>query len=77
VVDFEGGGRYRCEMTDVDPEQVGIGTRVAMTFRRLSTAQGVHNYFWKAKPVAPSRALADDESGRDHPVPPRDGGGPS
>ena len=22
-----------------------------MTFRRLYTAQGVHNYFWKAKPV--------------------------
>ena len=21
-----------------------------MTFRRLFTAEGVHNYFWKAKP---------------------------
>jgi uncharacterized OB-fold protein len=52
VVDFEGGGRYRCEMTDVDPDEVGIGTRVAMTFRRLSTAQGVHNYFWKTKPIS-------------------------
>ena len=52
VVDFEGGGRYRCEMTDVDPDEVGIGTKVAMTFRRLSTAQGVHNYFWKTKPIS-------------------------
>ncbi len=51
VVDFDGGGRYRCEMTDVDPETVAIGTRVEMTFRRIYTAQGVHNYFWKAKPV--------------------------
>jgi len=51
VVDFDGGGRYRCEMTDVDPATVAIGTRVEMTFRRLWTAQGVHNYFWKAKPV--------------------------
>jgi hydroxymethylglutaryl-CoA synthase len=51
VVDFDGGGRYRCEMTDVDPESIGIGTRVEMTFRRLFTAKGVHNYFWKARPA--------------------------
>jgi 3-hydroxy-3-methylglutaryl CoA synthase/uncharacterized OB-fold protein len=51
VVDFDGGGRFRCEMTDVDPDTVHIGQRVEMTFRRLWTAQGVHNYFWKAKPV--------------------------
>ena len=38
-------------MTDVDPDTVHIGQRVEMTFRRLWTAQGVHNYFWKAKPV--------------------------
>jgi uncharacterized OB-fold protein len=51
VVDYDGGGRYRCEMTDADPETVAIGQRVEMTFRRVSTAQGVHNYFWKARPV--------------------------
>lgn len=52
VVDFDGGGRFRCEVTDADPEHIGIGTRVAMTFRRVSTgANGVHNYFWKARPV--------------------------
>jgi len=51
VVDFDGGGRFRCEMTDVDPDTVHIGQRVEMTFRRLWTSQGVHNYFWKAKPV--------------------------
>jgi hydroxymethylglutaryl-CoA synthase len=51
VVDFDGGGRYRCEMTDVDPEQLAIGTRVRMTFRRVYTADGVHNYFWKAQPL--------------------------
>jgi len=51
VVDFDGGGRYRCEMTDADPDAVDIGTRVEMVFRRLNTAKGVHNYFWKARPV--------------------------
>lgn len=52
VIDFDGGGRYRGEMTDVDPATVAVGTRVEMTFRRLYTAGGVHNYFWKARPVA-------------------------
>lgn len=51
VVDFEGGGRYRCQMTDADPDRVRIGTRVEMTFRRIYTAEGVHNYHWKAKPT--------------------------
>ena len=51
VVDFDGGGRFRCEMTDVDPQTVAIGDRVEMTFRRISTVDGIHNYFWKARPV--------------------------
>jgi uncharacterized OB-fold protein len=49
-VDYEGGGRFSCELTDVDPSKVAIGDRLEMTFRRLFTAQGVHNYFWKARP---------------------------
>jgi uncharacterized OB-fold protein len=53
VLDFEGGGRFQSEMTDVDPKSVKIGDRVTMTFRRLITAGGVHNYFWKAKPFPP------------------------
>ena len=51
VVDFEGGGRFQCEMTDVDPKSVKIGDRVELTFRRLYTANGIHNYFWKARPI--------------------------
>jgi uncharacterized OB-fold protein len=51
VLDFEGGGRYQCELTDVDPGAVQIGDRVEMTFRRLITAGGIHNYFWKARPL--------------------------
>jgi len=52
VIDFDGGGRYRGEMTDVDPGEVAVGTRVAMTFRRLYSTDGMHNYFWKARPLA-------------------------
>jgi 3-hydroxy-3-methylglutaryl CoA synthase/uncharacterized OB-fold protein len=51
VIDFDGGGRFQCEMTDVDADSVRIGDRVEMTFRRLFTAEGVHNYFWKARPL--------------------------
>jgi 3-hydroxy-3-methylglutaryl CoA synthase len=51
VIDFDGGGRFNCELTDVDPAAVRIGQRVEMTFRRLYTADGVQNYFWKARPL--------------------------
>ncbi len=51
IVDFDGGGRYRCEITDVVASELSIGDRVTMTFRRVWTAQGVHNYFWKARPA--------------------------
>ncbi|MEO6030235.1 MAG: OB-fold domain-containing protein [Candidatus Binatia bacterium] len=50
VVDFAGGGRFLCEMTDCEPEKVAIGDEVEMTFRRMHSAGGVHNYFWKARP---------------------------
>jgi 3-hydroxy-3-methylglutaryl CoA synthase/uncharacterized OB-fold protein len=49
VVDFDGGGRLPVELTDVDPADVHIGDRVGMTFRKLFTADGIHNYFWKAR----------------------------
>jgi 3-hydroxy-3-methylglutaryl CoA synthase/uncharacterized OB-fold protein len=51
VVDFDGGGRFPVELTDVDADSVQIGDRVEMTFRRLFTADGIHDYFWKARPV--------------------------
>jgi 3-hydroxy-3-methylglutaryl CoA synthase/uncharacterized OB-fold protein len=54
VVDFDGGGRLSCELTDVEPDKVAIGDRVEMTFRRIYTAEGIHNYFWKARPVRSS-----------------------
>jgi 3-hydroxy-3-methylglutaryl CoA synthase/uncharacterized OB-fold protein len=50
VLDFDGGGRLACELTDVEPAKVAIGDELEMTFRRLYTGQGVHNYFWKARP---------------------------
>jgi hydroxymethylglutaryl-CoA synthase len=51
VIDFDGGGRFSCELTDVLADSVFVGQRVEMTFRRLSTVDGIHNYFWKARPL--------------------------
>jgi uncharacterized OB-fold protein len=51
VVDFDGGGRLPIELTDAKVEELAMGGRVEMTFRRLYTADGIHNYFWKARPV--------------------------
>lgn len=57
VVDFEGGGRGQFLMTDRNPEECRIGMTVEMTFRKLLFDEGVHNYFWKCKPVT-------DQTGR-------------
>ncbi len=50
VVDFDQGGRFTCQLTDVDPGKVGIGDELEMTFRNMYSAGGVQNYFWKARP---------------------------
>jgi len=51
VVDFDGGGRLICELTDYDLDQVKIGMPVEMTFRKLFQGKGIVNYFWKAMPI--------------------------
>jgi hydroxymethylglutaryl-CoA synthase len=56
VVDFEGGGRCAVEVADAAPELLAVGAPVELTFRRLFTAGGVHNYFWKARQVRPDEA---------------------
>ena len=50
-VDFEGGGRIMCDMTDRDPEAIEVGLPLEMTFRRLYYIDGIYNYWWKAQPV--------------------------
>ena len=51
IVDFDGGGRLPIELTDVNADELAVGDRVEMTFRRLFTADGLRNYFWKARPL--------------------------
>ncbi|MFZ1489618.1 MAG: OB-fold domain-containing protein, partial [Ilumatobacteraceae bacterium] len=56
IVDFDGGGRLPVELCDLDPAEVQIGRRVEPTFRRLYTADGIPNYFWKARLVRDASA---------------------
>jgi hydroxymethylglutaryl-CoA synthase len=49
VLDVDGGGRCTIEVTDAGRERLRVGSRVAFTFRRLFTAGGVHDYFWKSR----------------------------
>ena len=60
VVDFDGGGRLPIELTDVEASEVEIGGRVEMTFRKLFTSDGVHNYFWKARPIRGEHDTGND-----------------
>ena len=55
VVDFQGGGRMLCMMTDRALDEVGIGMAVEMSFRKLRVINGIHNYYWKAIPQRSER----------------------
>lgn len=50
VVDYEGGGRFVCLMTDCDVKNVSVGMDLEMSFRKLFEADGIGTYFWKAMP---------------------------
>ena len=50
IINFEGGGRGMFMMTDREIEDVQCEKPVEMTFRKLRSSGGVHNYFWKAMP---------------------------
>jgi len=56
-VDFEGGGRIQCYMTEVDVDKIKSGLPVEMTFRRyplweeISLREGIYIYFWESRPL--------------------------
>lgn len=51
VVEFEKGGRGYFDMTDRDPKEVKMGMPVEFAFRKLFFERGIHNYYWKVRPV--------------------------
>jgi len=51
IVDFEGGGRMATIMTDRVLEEIEVGMPVEMSFRKLVSQDGMHNYGWKSVPL--------------------------
>jgi len=51
TIDFDGGGRMQCYMTDCDFERVKPGLPVEMTFRKMTFRDGIQNYSWKSMPL--------------------------
>lgn len=51
VVNFEGGGRMVCTMTDRDITEIKVGMPLEMSFRKLFHIGGINNYFWKCTPI--------------------------
>ena len=50
AVDFDGGGRMLCMITDRELDEIQVGMPVDMSFRKLRVVNGIHNYYWKAVP---------------------------
>lgn len=50
VIDLDEGGRLFTQMTDVSEEDLEIGLRVSLSFRKIHDGAGYPNYFWKAVP---------------------------
>jgi 3-hydroxy-3-methylglutaryl CoA synthase len=51
VVNFEGGGRIQCDMTDREIGEVQVGMPVEMTFRKIRYTGGIYDYWWKCMPL--------------------------
>lgn len=51
VINFQGGGRMLTQITDRVVSHVRIGLPLEMTFRKIGTIEGIHNYFWKGMPI--------------------------
>jgi hydroxymethylglutaryl-CoA synthase len=53
MVDFEGGGRWLCDLIDCELDSLEVGMPVEMSFRRKyhDMTRGIHAYYWKATPI--------------------------
>jgi 3-hydroxy-3-methylglutaryl CoA synthase len=51
LIDFEDGGRMLFDLTDRNPDEVQVGMKVEMTFRKVYFDRGITNYYWKARPI--------------------------
>jgi 3-hydroxy-3-methylglutaryl CoA synthase len=54
MIQFDDGGRWMMDFTDVDADALAVGQTMRMMFRvkDIDTQRGFRRYFWKAAPVA-------------------------
>ena len=43
--------RFYGMMTDCEPSEIKVGMPLGLTFRKIYEGGGMHNYFWKCRPV--------------------------
>ena len=53
MIVFDNGGRFMADITDVEPGDIDVGTRLKMMFRikEFDRSRGFVRYFWKGVPV--------------------------
>jgi hydroxymethylglutaryl-CoA synthase len=56
MIQFEEGGRWMMDFTDVDEKDLAVGSPMRMMFRvkDIDSQRGFRRYFWKAAPAASS-----------------------
>jgi uncharacterized OB-fold protein len=57
MIQFEDGGRWMMDFTDIDEADLTVGRAMKMMFRikDIDTQRGFRRYFWKAAPAAGGR----------------------
>ncbi len=60
MIQFEDGGRWMMDFTDIDADQLAVGQAMRMMFRvkDIDTQRGFRRYFWKAAPATPEAGRA-------------------
>lgn len=60
MIQFDDGGRWMMDFTDVEPDSLAIGMPMRMTFRvkDVDAQRGFRRYFWKAAPAQSSSGSA-------------------
>ena len=60
MIQFEDGGRWMMDFTDIDADQLAVGQAMRMMFRikDIDTRRGFRRYFWKAAPATPEAGRA-------------------
>ncbi len=65
MIQFENGGRFMADFTDCSLDDVSVGQKVNLAFRRryVDRDRGFTGYFWKAIPIPGSAPSKDEKEG--------------